>query len=161
ADSVGKNALKFKLFIPTLYEPAMAPPGGHVMIVQKVTELNYAAITDWPAHKATLERYVLTHLEKLMPGIAQKIVVKLSASAATSHRYTWNHHGAMLGWEMSPNQLGSNRPGIVGPVKNLFLVGHWTQPGGGVTPVLVSAMQVAEMLAGQNGAVPSSFPTDI
>jgi hypothetical protein len=29
-------------------------------------------------------------------------------------------------------------------LKNLYFVGHWTQPGGGITPVIVSAMQVAK-----------------
>jgi len=28
-------------------------------------------------------------------------------------------------------------------VKNLYFTGHWTQPGGGITPVIVSEMQVA------------------
>jgi phytoene dehydrogenase-like protein len=50
----------------------------------------------------------------------------------------------MLGWEMSPDQLGDDRPAIRGPVRNLYLTGHWTQPGGGITPVIVSAMQTAE-----------------
>ena len=50
----------------------------------------------------------------------------------------------MLGWEMAPDQLGDNRPSIRGPVDNLYLTGHWTQPGGGITPVIVSAMQTAE-----------------
>ncbi len=145
-DRVGKNALKFKLFVPTLYEPALAPPGGHVFIIQKVTEMDYAAITNWPDHKAALESYVLHHLEKVIPGISNKIVIKLSATAATSYRYTLNHQGAMLGWEMSPDQLGANRPDTVGPVKNLYFVGHWTQPGGGITPVIISAMQVARLL---------------
>jgi len=27
-------------------------------------------------------------------------------------------------------------------------VGHWTQPGGGITPVIVSAMQVAKKIIG-------------
>ena len=52
----------------------------------------------------------------------------------------------MLGWEMSPDQLGERRPGVVGPLKNLYFTGHWTQPGGGITPVIVSAMQVAKMI---------------
>jgi prolycopene isomerase len=129
----------------------MAPPGGQVVIIQKVTDINYAAITDWPAHKAALERYVLDNLERLIPGVSQKMVVKLSASAATSYRYTLNYQGAMLGWEMSPDQLGANRPGSSGPLKNLFFVGHWTQPGGGITPVIVSAMQVAEKIAPRSG----------
>jgi prolycopene isomerase len=151
ADRVGKDALTFKVFIPTLYEPAMAPPGGQVVIIQKVTDIRYAAITDWPAHKAALERYVLDNLERLLPGVSQKMVVKLSASAATSYRYTLNYQGAMLGWEMSPDQLGDHRPGISSPVKDLFFVGHWTQPGGGITPVIVSAMQVAEKIAQHSG----------
>jgi phytoene dehydrogenase-like protein len=147
ADRVGRDALKFKLFIPTLYEPAMAPPDGNIIIVQKVTDIDYAAITDWPAHKAAIEQYVLDNLERLVPGIAQKTVVKLSASAATSNRYTLNHQGAMLGWEMSPDQLGANRPGIHSPIKNLLLVGHWTQPGGGITPVIISAMRAAKLVS--------------
>jgi len=54
----------------------------------------------------------------------------------------------MLGWEMSPDQLGEARPGLSGPFKNLYFVGHWTQPGGGITPVMVSAMQVAKLITG-------------
>ncbi|HXO42502.1 MAG TPA: NAD(P)/FAD-dependent oxidoreductase, partial [Thermoanaerobaculia bacterium] len=50
-DRVGRDALRFKLFVPTLHEPAMAPPGGQVLIVQKVLEMDYAAVTDWPEHK--------------------------------------------------------------------------------------------------------------
>ncbi len=60
----------------------------------------------------------------------------------------------MLGWEMSPDQLGSKRPDVVGPIKNLYLVGHWTQPGGGITPVIVSAMRAAKMITrGRNIAL--------
>jgi phytoene dehydrogenase-like protein len=54
----------------------------------------------------------------------------------------------MLGWQMSPDQLGEEKPGLVGPFKNLFFVGHWTRPGGGITPVMVSAMQVAKLITG-------------
>jgi phytoene dehydrogenase-like protein len=48
---------------------------------------------------------------------------------------------------MSPDQLGEGRPDIRGPLGNLYFVGHWTRPGGGVTPVIVSAMRVAEAIA--------------
>jgi prolycopene isomerase len=65
------------------------------------------------------------------------------ASALTAWRFTRNHRGAMLGWEMSPDQLGPARPPVSGLVRDLHLVGHWTQPGGGITPVIVSAQQAA------------------
>ena len=52
----------------------------------------------------------------------------------------------MLGWEMSPGQLGGNRLPFYTPVEHLYLTGHWTQPGGGITPVIVSAQRVAKMI---------------
>jgi phytoene dehydrogenase-like protein len=73
----------------------------------------------------------------------------LSASALTSYRFTLNHRGAMLGWEMSPDQLGDRRPATNGLVRGLHFVGHWTQPGGGITPVIVSAMRVAKAITGR------------
>jgi prolycopene isomerase len=142
-DAFGRGALRFKLFVPTLYEPAMAPPGGEVLIVQKVLEMNYDAVGDWSAHKADLEAFIFANLERVLPGLGEHIVVKASASANTSWRFTLNHQGAMLGWMMSPEQLGQGRPGIETGIDGLFLVGHWTRPGGGITPVIVSAEQVA------------------
>lgn len=154
SDRVATNS--FKIFVPTLYEPEMAPPGGHIVIVQKLTDIDYDAIDDWPTHKAKVEAYIMQNLERVMPGFNEKVVVKLSASALTSHRFTLNHKGAMLGWEMSPDQLGDNRPALNGMLKNLYFVGHWTQPGGGITPVIVSAMQVAGKITGSSA--PASPP---
>jgi prolycopene isomerase len=140
---VGIDALRFKLFVPTLYDPDLAPPGGQMLIVQKVLEMDYGAVTDWPAHKAQMEGFVRANLEKVLPGIMDHVVVWTSASAHTSWRFSLNQSGAMLGWEMSPDQLGEGRPALESPIRNLFFVGHWTRPGGGVTPVLVSAQQAA------------------
>lgn len=142
-DEVGRGSLRCKVFVPTLYEPAMAPPGKKIIIVQKVLDMDYESIDDWVGHKRQIERLALDHLERLIPGITKKIVVSTSASARTSWRFTLNQRGAMLGWEMSPEQLGEGRPGITTPVRDLYLVGHWTRPGGGITPVIVSAQQVA------------------
>src|SRR5260370_38000423 len=95
SDQVATRA--FKIFVPTLYEPAMAPPGCHIVIVQKLTDIDYDAIEDWPAHKAAVENYIMNNLERVMPGFSDKVVVKLSASARTSHQFTVNHRGAILG----------------------------------------------------------------
>jgi prolycopene isomerase len=143
-ERMAQNGLIFKIFVPTLYEPRMAPAGGHVVIIQKVVETDYAAVEDWAGHKAGIEQYIMRHLERIIPGFSRYISVKMSASARTSYRYTLNYQGAMLGWEMSPDQLGSHRPGISGPVRNMYCVGHWVKPGGGITPVIISAMHAAQ-----------------
>jgi phytoene dehydrogenase-like protein len=155
-DDVATSA--FKIFVPTLYEPRMAPPGGHIVIVQKLTDIDFQAIDDWSAHKAFVERYILANLERVMPGFSRKIAVCMSASALTSYKYTLNSRGAMLGWEMSPEQLGDGRPGVVGPMKNLYFVGHWTRPGGGITPVIVSAMQAAGLICRGSADLRASKP---
>ncbi|HEU4390072.1 MAG TPA: FAD-dependent oxidoreductase, partial [Blastocatellia bacterium] len=127
-------------------EPELAPPGGHVVIVQKMIEIDYDSITDWSAHKAAIESYVMKQIELIIPGFKDRIICTLSASALTSYKFTLNQRGAMLGWEMAPDQLGAMRPGVRGPLKNLYFVGHWTQPGGGITPVIVSALQAASLV---------------
>lgn len=146
-DRVGTDALRFKIFSPTLYEPAMAPPGRQIVIVQKVLEMDYDAVDDWPRHKSQVEDFILKGLERLLPGITQRIVVKTSATARTSWRFSQNHQGAMLGWEMSPDQLAERRPAPASNLSNLFFAGHWTRPGGGITPVIVSAQQTARAVA--------------
>ncbi len=150
-DEVGRGALTFKVFVPTLYEPRMAPDGGQVVILQRVTEVDFDAVSDWAAHKQVLEDHALTNLRRLIPDFDDKVVVLSSASALTSYRFTLNSRGAMLGWEMSPEQLGSGRPEVESSVPGLYFVGHWTRPGGGITPVIISAMRVAECIAGSQG----------
>ena len=136
----------FKIFVPTRFDPSIAPPGCQILITQKLTPVRLEEITDAAAHKAAVEGQVMARLRELLPDIERHIVVKLAASAYTSFHYTNNWQGAMLGWEMSPGQLGSARLPNGTPVENLFLTGHWTQPGGGITPVIISAQRVARQI---------------
>ena len=147
-----------KIFVPTLYEPRMAPRGGHVIVVQKLTAPRYGSVRDWTEYKAAAEQPVVRLLNQVIPGFSEKTIHQSSASARTSHRFTLNYQGAMLGWEMSPWQLGPMRPDIHGPVPGLYFTGHWTQPGGGVTPVIISAMRVAREIAGAGEAACAPAP---
>lgn len=148
-DEVGRDALRFKIFVPTQYEPRMAPPGGQIVILQKVLDLDWSQARDWTAHKHAVEERLMAHLERVLPGIGRHVVVHLSATAATAQRFTANYQGAMLGWEMSPEQLGDGRMDVGTPVERLYLTGHWTRPGGGITPVIVSALHAAQRVLGR------------
>ena len=146
-EDFGTTALKFKLFVPTMFDPKVAPDGNQIVIIQKVMYVDYDSVNDWAAHKEEIDRMVNNSLEELIPDFETRVEVRMSASARTSYGYTLNEGGAMLGWEMSPDQLGVDRPGVAGPLSGLYFTGHWTQPGGGITPVIVSAMSVAELIA--------------
>jgi phytoene dehydrogenase-like protein len=149
----------FKIFVPTLFDREIAPPDGHILIVQKITNIDYSRVDDWSAHKAAVDKYIGRNLERVIPRFSDHVIVKLSASARTCHRYTLNHNGAMLGWELAPDQLGDDRPDVCGPLRNLYFVGHWTQPGGGITPVMVSAIRAAEMVQGVRHFQTTSLPS--
>lgn len=159
-ESVASGGLRLKIFVPTLYDPGVAPPGKHVVLLQKVRRPvgdagsgpGAGGIREGPAadDKAALEADLRLQLATVAPELASAVEVWTTASADTARRFTANHGGAMLGWEMAPDQLGDRRPGIEGPVSGLFRVGHWVRPGGGITPVIVSAMQVAEAITGRN-----------
>lgn len=138
----------FKIFVPTLFDPGVAPAGGHIVIVQKLTPVDFPDIMDWAAQKTEIQQYVAANLERVIPGFSKHVVVSLTASALTSYRYTLNRHGAMLGWELAPDQTSASRPDVVGPLRNLYFVGHWTRPGGGITPVMISARRVAQIIIG-------------
>ena len=143
----------FKIFIPTHFDSSIAPPGCQTLIVQRPSPVRVDEVTNWAAHKAEVEGKTMARLRELLPGIEDHIVIKTSASAHTSWRFTNNWQGAMLGWEMSPEQLGAHRLPVYTPIDNVYLTGHWTQPGGGITPVIVSAQQVAKsILTGRAGA---------
>jgi phytoene dehydrogenase-like protein len=108
---------------------------------------------DWAAHKEELFERTLSRIREELPGIDEHIVTASAATAVTSQRFTGNWQGGMLGWEMSPEQLGPSRLPMHTPVDNLYLTGHWTQPGGGITPVIVSAQRVAKaILTGHDDA---------
>ena len=149
-DLFGTTGLKFKFFVPTMFDPGVAPAGGQIVIIQKAMQVDFDSIKDWPSHKAEIDAMVMRNLRRLIPGFDERVVVRLSASARTSHNYTRNRHGSMLGWEMAPDHLGASRPGVVGPLDGLYYVGHWTQPGGGITPVIVSATQAAGRITGNS-----------
>jgi len=136
----------YKIFIPTHFDENIAPPDGQILIVQRPSPLRVDQVTDWAGHKAEMENETMERLRGVLPGIDDHIVHQSSASANTSYRFTNNWQGAMLGWEMSPEQLGSRRLPIYTPVDNVYLTGHWTQPGGGITPVIISAQRVARMI---------------
>ena len=143
----------FKVFIPTHFDPTVAPPGCQILIVQKPVLVDFDAVQDWNAHKEAVESAIMERLRGIFPGIDDHIMVRLGATAMTAFRYTGNFQGAMLGWEMSPDQLGAGRLPVTSPVRNLYLTGHWTEPGGGITPVIVSAQRVAKLiLTGKDAA---------
>ncbi len=78
--------------------------------------------------------------EKLLPGLSKAIEVRDAATPLTNWRYTRNYRGAVYGWDQTMDNSGPSRMAQKTPIKNLYLSGAWTSPGGGYSGVIPSGL---------------------
>ncbi len=97
----------------------------------------------WQEIKSSLERESLDKIKEMLGAKVEKnILFYGSAGPRAIMKYTKNTHGAIYGWEMAPDQILQNRLDNITPIENLYLAGHWTNPGCGVATVAVSGWRV-------------------
>ena len=87
---------------------------------------------------------MVARAEEALPGLSARIETRKVGTPITMERYTFNTGGAAYGWANIPPQCGAMRPGPRAPVEGLFLAGHWTFPGSGISAALVSGRLAAE-----------------
>jgi phytoene dehydrogenase-like protein len=97
------------------------------------------------AYKAEKERIARILIEKadkaLLPGLSKAIEIKEIGTPLTNVRYTRNYRGAIYGWDQTLDNSPPRRLSHTTPVKNLYLAGAWTNPGGGYSAVLGSGLE--------------------
>jgi prolycopene isomerase len=79
--------------------------------------------------------------KRLLPGLREAIEVKEIGTPLTNVRYTSNYHGAIYGWDQTPQNSGPKRISHTTPLKNLYLAGAWTRPGHGYGGVIGSGLE--------------------
>jgi phytoene dehydrogenase-like protein len=146
--------------IPTLVDPAMAPPGKHVMscFVQYAPyHLADGAVWDDAARDAFGET-VLDTLEERAPGLRERIVGMQVLSPLDIETRIGLTEGNIFQGELSLEQLFFNRP-VPGwaryrtPVRDLWLCGSATHPGGGLmgAPGRIAALELLKTGGGARG----------
>lgn len=131
---------------PTKVDPSLAPGGGQEITVVATMEEKYDEIKDWKGLKDRLTMCTINKLEDFVPNLTRHIEVVEAATPKTLERYTLNSKGAAYGWAVTLEQTGPGRLGNKAPVENLYLAGHWTNPGPGVCAVVSSGWRVANMI---------------
>lgn len=135
------------LHIPTLYDNSIAPKGKQIIEMGTTFPFEFERVNNWEEAKELTAKYSVDLLETMLPGVKKYIEFYDSASPMTIYRYTFNNQGALYGWEQGPAQVFINAfPSSSGVVKNLFLAGHWTFPGGGIVSVAISGMNAAKKI---------------
>ncbi|MGD0201119.1 MAG: hypothetical protein ABSD27_10265, partial [Bryobacteraceae bacterium] len=93
------------------------------------------------AEKERIADIYIRQAEKVLPGLAKAIEVQEIGTPLTNVRYTGNYRGSIYGWDQTLDNSGMRRLGHSTPVKNLYLSGAWTRPGGGYSAVLWSGLE--------------------
>jgi phytoene dehydrogenase-like protein len=140
--------------IPSLLDPALCPPGGHVMsVVVQFAPYKLANNVDWRMLRDSLGTTVLRTLERYAPGLSRMVEHRQVLSPADlelTYGYTRGH---ILHGEPALDQLFTMRP-LLGwsqyqtPIQGLFLCGAGTHPGGGMTgaPGRNAAREIAKAI---------------
>jgi len=83
--------------------------------------------------------------KKLGEDFRKAIKYSLASTPLTFERYTYNERGSIMGWKMDAKNYGKYVPQTT-PVENLYLVGQWVFPGGGVPAVMASGYYLAKKI---------------
>lgn len=134
---------------PTLLDKNLAPEGCHIIETFSLAETEQ--IEYYKLNKSNEKNIVLEQLNNIFSGFEEKVVVSEASTPSTILRYTLNDKGSVYGWAPNLNQGGSKRMDDELGVSGLYQVGHWTKPGSGVAPVIVSGRVVARKILGYGG----------
>ena len=131
----------FSLTITTAADPTLAPAGQH--LVSSICGLP-ADIKLTPELTKSRGARLMAEIGKQIPSLTEHLVpAKLGG---LPDGYVTQEFGPIYGWAATPRQIGLGRLGQQTPIQNLYLVGHWTQPGHGVLTVVLSGMTAARNL---------------
>lgn len=127
-----------ELTIPTMYDPSLAPEGKYIMGIF----LQYAPYTlsegNWDDLREPFTNRVFDLIEEYAPGFRSSILHHMTLTPLDLERRYGITGGNIFHGEMSLDQMFVMRPvarwaDYRTPLKNLYLCGSGTHPGGGVT----------------------------
>ena len=127
------------MIIPTLVDPGMAPPGKHVIscFVQYAPYKLDPALGTWDDNREAFGDAVIDRIAEFAPNIRDIIIGRQVLTPLDIERTMGLTEGNIFQGELSLEQLFFNRP-VPGyarfrtPVKDLWLSGSSTHPGGGL-----------------------------
>ena len=105
-------------------------------------------ISNWPEYKTEeykerkkeISDILIAKAEKVFPNIKEHIKVMELGTPHTMKRYTNNSEGAVYGWAQNDTQGGFDRLAFKTCLKNTYLAGAWTHPGGGFEGAITSGV---------------------
>jgi phytoene dehydrogenase-like protein len=127
------------MIIPTLVDPTMAPPGKHVIscFVQYAPYHLAPELGSWDDQREAFGDAVVNRIAEFAPNIRDIILFRNVQTPLDIERTTGLTEGNIFQGELTLEQLFFNRPApgyarFRTPVRDLWLCGSSTHPGGGI-----------------------------
>jgi phytoene dehydrogenase-like protein len=140
------------------FDPSLAPAGKSVLQVMLRTDYRYwqriygRRLYDMEQLQESGE--VLAVLDRLYPGMRNRIEVQDVATPMTYQRFTGNWEGATCGWLLTKETLPLMIMGIekqLPGLKNFYMAGQWVEPGGSVPLVAISGRNAVQLICHADG----------
>ncbi len=127
------------MIIPTLVDPTMAPPGKHVVscFVQYAPYKLAPELGTWDDQREAFGDAVVNRISEFAPGFRESILYRNVQTPLDIERTTGLTEGNIFQGELTLEQLFFNRPApgyarFRTPIKDLWMCGSSTHPGGGI-----------------------------
>jgi phytoene dehydrogenase-like protein len=127
------------MIIPTLVDPTMAPPGKHVIscFVQYAPYNLDPSLGSWDDNREAFGDAVIDRIAEVAPNIRDIILHRQVLTPLDIERTLGLTEGNIFQGELSLEQLFFNRPvpgyaRFKSPIRELWLCGSSTHPGGGI-----------------------------
>ncbi len=138
------------------YDDSLAPAGKTVVQVYIQTDYDWWETLHnerarYEAEKARVAADVLNRLEPHLPGIRAAVEVTDVATPHTFYHYTRNYRGAFEGWLVTPETIRFSLEKTLPGLRDFYMIGQWTEPGGGIPPVIDAARRFVQMLCRRDG----------
>ena len=138
----------------TALDPGCAPDGHSVLAMLSLARwdhenvwgtggdiVDYQRNPEYLRIKNEAADQLIARADRLIPGLADSIVVKEIGTPLTNYRYGLNPAGSIYGREQTVANMMDRRSTRT-PVPNLFLTGAWVN-GGGMSQAVGSGRSVA------------------
>lgn len=135
------------------FDPTLAPKGKTCIKVMLKTD-NYQYWNDlrknnvevYNQEKDRISKEVIKILDKRFGNIINNVDVIDVATPATFQRYTNNWMGSTQGWNWLPSMIPESIKKELPGLKNFYLIGQWTTPGGGVSTAFLSGRDITRII---------------
>ncbi|MFW9938821.1 MAG: phytoene desaturase family protein [Candidatus Thorarchaeota archaeon] len=141
------------------FDPTLAPEGKTVVTLFLTARdfkfwqnLRTNDRAKYNKEKERLVNITLEILEKLFPGIRDKVEIHDVATPATYYRYTNNWQGCFEGWILTPaiyNKMKRTLPGL----ESFYMVSQWVNPGGSLQTALLAGRNVTQIICHEDKKV--------